>query len=118
MSLPLFRPELVICATIVLMLLIRVFRIGEKIDPFFLALIGATVAFSLALPKVLTGEWTGVERTEIFSGMLVYDSLTVFFRLFLLAFAIWFIVLVRMTGLADKQDGQDFYTLLLGSTLG
>lgn len=117
-SLPLFRPELVICATIVLMLLIRVFRIGEKIDPFFLALIGATVAFSLALPKVLTGEWTGVERTEIFSGMLVYDSLTVFFRLFLLAFAIWFIVLVRMTGLADKQDGQDFYTLLLGSTLG
>ena len=35
-----------------------------------------------------------------------------------MAFAFWFIILVRMTGLADKQDGQDFYTLLLGATLG
>ena len=50
--------------------------------------------------------------------MLVYDSLTVFFRMFLLAFAFWFVILVRMTGLADREDGQDFYTLLLGSTLG
>jgi NADH-quinone oxidoreductase subunit N len=54
----------------------------------------------------------------MFTGMLVYDSLTVFFRMFLLAFALVFIVLVRMTGLADKYDGQDFYALLLGSTLG
>jgi NADH-quinone oxidoreductase subunit N len=50
--------------------------------------------------------------------MLVYDSLTVFFRLFLLAFAILFVILVRFTGLADRQDGQDFYSLLLGATLG
>jgi NADH-quinone oxidoreductase subunit N len=27
-------------------------------------------------------------------------------------------VLVRLTGLADREDGQDFYTLLLGATLG
>jgi NADH-quinone oxidoreductase subunit N len=38
--------------------------------------------------------------------------------MFLLSFAFWFIILGRMTGLADKQDGQDFYTLLLGATLG
>jgi NADH-quinone oxidoreductase subunit N len=44
--------------------------------------------------------------------------MTVFFRLFLLAFAVLFVVLVRLTGLADRQDGQDFYTLLLGSILG
>jgi NADH-quinone oxidoreductase subunit N len=44
--------------------------------------------------------------------------MTVFFRMFLLAFAFWFVILVRMTGLADKEDGQDFYALLLGSTLG
>ncbi len=50
--------------------------------------------------------------------MLVYDSMTAFFRLFLLVFAFAFIILVRLTGLADRQDGQDFYTLLLGSTLG
>ncbi len=117
-SLPLFRPELVICATIIVMLLVRLFRLGEKIDPFWLALIGSAVAFWYALPGGVTGEWAGVGRQEIFTGMLVYDSLTVFFRMFLLAFAFWFVILVRMTGLADKIDGQDFYTLLLGSTLG
>jgi len=118
-SLPLFRPELVICATIVVMLLVRLLRVGEKLDPFWLALIGSLVAFWYSLPITGEhGEWSAVARQEIFTGMLVYDSLTVFFRMFLLAFAAGFLVLVRITGLTDKFDGQDFYTLLLGSTLG
>jgi NADH-quinone oxidoreductase subunit N len=118
LSIPLFRPELIICATIVVMLLVRVFRFGSLLDPFWLAIVGSIVAFVFALPD--GGIWNirEVHRQEIFTGMLVYDSMTVYFRLFLLAFATWFIVLVRLTGLADKQDGQDFYTLLLGSTLG
>ena len=120
-SLPLFRPELIICATIVVMLLVRVFSFGYKLDPFWLALVGTFLALLLALPAGgfqcdrAIGE---AHRQEIFTGMLVYDSMTVFFRMFLLAFAFWFIILVRITGLADKQDGQDFYTLLFGSTLG
>ena len=119
MSLPLFRPELIICATIVVLLLVRLFRIGAKIDPFWLALVGSAVAFWYALPAGgVDGSWASVARQEIFTGMLVYDSMTVFFRMFLLAFAFWFIILVRMTGLADREDGQDFYTLLFGATLG
>jgi NADH-quinone oxidoreductase subunit N len=120
-SLPLFRPELIICATIVVMLLVRVFSFGYKFDPFWLALIGAFAAFYSALPAggfSAIGAIGEAHRQEIFTGMLVYDSMTVFFRMFLLAFAFWFIILVRITGLTDKQDGQDFYTLLLGSTLG
>ena len=46
-SLPLFRPELAICATIVVMLLVRLFNWGQKIDPFWLALVGSLVAFLL-----------------------------------------------------------------------
>jgi NADH-quinone oxidoreductase subunit N len=117
-SLPMFWPELTICATIVVMLLVRVFRWGQRIDPFLIALVGTAVAFWFAIPEGGIRGLGGVERQEIFTGMLVVDSMTVFFRLFLLAFAFWFIILVRMTGLADKQDGQDFYTLLLGATLG
>lgn len=117
-SLPLFRPELAICATIVVLLLVRLFRFGEKIDPFLIALAGCAAAFWLALPAGGLGELGAAQRQEIFTGMLVYDSMTVFFRLFLLFFAVVFVVLVRMTGLADKQDGQDFYSLLLGATLG
>ncbi len=117
-SLPLFRPELIICATIVILLLVRVFRFGYKLDPFWLALLGAFLAFYYAIPAGGIRGIGEVHRQEIFTGMLIYDSMTVFFRMFLLAFAFWFIILVRITGLADKQDGQDFYTLLLGSTLG
>jgi NADH-quinone oxidoreductase subunit N len=124
-SLPLFRPELIVCATIVVMLVVRIFRLGEKLDPFWLALIGTLIAFCYSLPGggiQSMGEaiksFGEIQRQEIFTGMLVYDSMTVFFRMFLLAFAFWFIILVRITGLTDKEDGQDFYTLLLGATLG
>ena len=121
-SLPLFRPELIVCATIVVLLLVRVFRFGDKIDPFWLALVGHIRRVLLRAAdrrfRMRSRRFATSHRHEIFTGMLVYDSMTVFFRMFLLAFAFWFIILVRLTGLADKQDGQDFYTLLLGSTLG
>src|SRR5262245_56122689 len=100
------------------MLLVRLFRLGQKIDPFLLALVGSFAAFWYSLPDSVMSHWTGTARQEIFTGMLVYDSMTVFFRMFLVAFAFWFVILVRMTGLADREDGQDFYALLLGSTLG
>ena len=117
-SVPLFMPELVICGTIVVLLLARLFRFTAWIHPFWIALIGSGVALWYALPAGGINALGDVGRQEIFTGMLVYDSLTVFFRLFLLAFAILFVVLVRFTGLADQQDGQDFYSLLLGATLG
>jgi NADH-quinone oxidoreductase subunit N len=118
MSLPRFMPELIICATIIVMLLLGMPRFTAWIDPFIVALIGSLFAFYYAIPEGGVTAIGSVQRQELFTGMLVYDSMTVFFRMFFLAFAFWFIILVRMTGLADRQDGQDFYTLLLGSTLG
>ncbi len=101
------------------MLLVRVFHFGDKIDPFWFALHRHVAGLLLRHSRLAASGHSGnIDRHEIFTGMLVYDSMTVFFRMFLLTFAFWFIILVRMTGLADKQDGQDFYTLLLGSTLG
>ena len=116
-SLPLFRPELALCATIVLMLLVRVFRGGEHIPSFLLALGGSVAALWLALPKEGLASWTSAPQ-EIFTGMLVYDSLTAYIRVFLLVFAVLFVILSRLTGIADREDGQDYYTLVLGATLG
>src|SRR5262249_16787213 len=56
--------------------------------------------------------------TEIFTGMLLFDGLTVYFRSVLLAFAVLFIVMTRLSGIPDREDGADFYTLILGATLG
>jgi NADH-quinone oxidoreductase subunit N len=118
LSLPAFKPELYICATIVVLLFVRIIRIGDWIDPFWLALCGTLLALYYAVPDGGCRAIANIHREQLFTGMLVYDSMTAFFRIFLLAFAFGFIILVRMTGLTDKEDGQDFYTLLLGATLG
>ena len=117
-SLPLFKPELVLCVTIVLMLLVRVFRGGHLIPPFLLALVGSLASLWSALPQNGLASWSGLEAQELFTGMLVYDSLTAYIRIFLLVFAVLFVILSQLTGIADREDGQDYYTLVLGATLG
>jgi NADH-quinone oxidoreductase subunit N len=113
-SLPNFRPELALCATIVAMLLARLPRWGWKVNSFWIALPGSLVALYFAAP------WQNLEagRQEIFTGMLVYDGLTVYFRSVLMLFAVLFLVLTRLSGIPDREDSPDFYTLILGSTLG
>src|SRR5262245_4917316 len=51
-------------------------------------------------------------------GMLRFDSFTVFFRIFLCTFTALTIWLTRLTGIPDDEDSPDFYTLLLGATVG
>ena len=69
-SVQLFRPELAICGTIVLMLFVRIFDWGRRIDSFYIGLAGTCVALFYAAP------WTHLAdgRTEIFTGMLVYAA--------------------------------------------
>ena len=117
-SLPLFCPELALCATIVLLLFVRIFRSGSAIPPFLLALGGAVAALWLALPQEGLASWTAIEPQEIFTKLLVYDSLSAYIRVFLLGFAVLFIVLSHLTGIADREDGQDYFVLVLGATLG
>jgi len=117
-SLPLFWPELVLCATIVLLLLVRVFRGGEHIPSFALALGGSLGALWMALPEEGLASWASLERQELFTGMLVYDTLTAYIRVFLMAFAVLFVVLSWLTGIADREDGQDYYVLVLGAIVG
>ncbi len=123
LSLPAFRTELVLCATIVLMLLSRLFRVDRwiGIDAWFIALAGSLVGLWMALP------WTQpasllvdghVARHEIFTGMLAYDSFTLYFRALLMFFAVVFLFFTRLSGIPDREDAPDFYTLVLGATLG
>src|SRR5262245_53786475 len=58
----------------------------------------------------------GVE--SVGKGMLRFDGFTVFFRIFLCAFTAFIIWLTKLTGIPDNEDSPDFYTLLLGATLG
>lgn len=117
-SLPLFGPELVLCATIVILLLTRVLPLFNRIPPAWIALLGALAALVAAVPAEGLGSLADIKRQELFTGMLVYDGMTAYFRLFLAAFAVLFVILSQLTGIADREDGQDYYSLVFGAIIG
>jgi NADH-quinone oxidoreductase subunit N len=108
-----FQGELVLCATIVLILLCRIPRFASWIDSFWLTLIGSAAALYLA------GPWNEVAQpSEIFTGLLVYDSFTVYFRTLLFFFLVLFAIFTRISGIPDRDAAPDVYSLVLGATLG
>ncbi len=117
-SLPGFMPELVICATIVLMLLARLPSWGRRINAFYVALPGSLVALYFAAPWQHLSPDSPLAGHPIFDGLLIYDTLTVYFRSVLLLFAVLFLVFTKLSGIPDREDSPDFYSLVLGSTLG
>jgi NADH-quinone oxidoreductase subunit N len=126
-SLSAFLPELVLCATILLLLLVRLPRLGWKVDTFWIALAGSIVALCVAAPwdhlrTILSPDQatspSAVTRMEIFTGMLVYDTFSVYVRSLLLAFAVLLVIFTKITGIPDREDGPDIYSLFFGATIG
>ncbi len=60
----------------------------------------------------------GKSAEQLFTGLLVYDNLTIYLRLFLYGFTALVVWLSLTTGIPDREDSADFYVLLLGATLG
>lgn len=118
-SLKLFLPEIVLCLTILVMLTLRVSDLMRRIFPtWILALAGAMLALAAADPWEALAPGAEIARQEIFTGMLVYDPFTVFFRGLLLLFTILFVILTKLTKIVDEEDSADFHTLVLGAILG
>jgi NADH-quinone oxidoreductase subunit N len=117
-SIAVVLPELILCATILVMLLVRVFKGGERVDTFWIALLGAGLSFYYAAPWSMLNEGENAGRMEVFTGMLVYDTFSVFVRSALLLFLVLFVVFTKLSGLPDREDGPDIYTLFFGATIG
>jgi NADH-quinone oxidoreductase subunit N len=113
-SLPRIGPELALAATILIMLAVRVFNAGRRIDPFFFALIGSLAALYFGAPWSHLGDG----RIEIFTGMLVYDGFSVFVRALLILFLILFVIFTKLSGIPNREDSADIYSLFLGATIG
>jgi NADH-quinone oxidoreductase subunit N len=118
-SLLMFAPELVVVATILLLLFVRLFNADRIASGAQVALFGGFVGLIVAILQFLEirGSSTPVSR-EFFTGLLIYDQFTVFFRLFLLLFLVLVVYLTKLSGIPDQEDAPDFYVLLLGSALG
>jgi len=117
-SVGLFLPELMICATICLMLLVRVLDNEQRISIFWVAVVGTGLALLLAQPLRLLFEPDSIPRVQIFTGLLIVDPFTVMMRSLLLFSVLLFLFLTRLSGIPDKQDSADIYSLVLGATLG
>jgi NADH-quinone oxidoreductase subunit N len=118
-----FAPELILCATIVFLLAIRLFRRFDWVHCSWVSLGMTAVAFLYAFNQWSPGDWDPRDdklggRMDMFAGMLVFDNFTIFLRMFLLGFTGLVILLSIQTGIPDKEDSADFNVLLLGATLG
>ncbi len=118
-SLSYFSAELWLSGTIVLMLLCRLFNIDRFVPTFVVALAGAVAASLASYSQFIDIAAQPAEFSqEFFTGLMVQDLFSVFFRIFLSLFLILMIALTVLTGIPDNEDGPDFYSLLLGATIG
>src|ERR1700687_1306960 len=119
-----FIPELILCAGIVLLLLMRLFRYLDRLHLGMTELIITILAIHANVAQVYGGkdapkEMVGQVRTiDLFTGMLAYDNFMIFMRFILLGFTALVIWLTLLTRIPDREDSADFYVLLLGATLG
>lgn len=113
-----FRPELALAATIVVMLLVRMFDPGRRIHAADLLVLGTAAALWLAAPWRLAEPDTLGAASSIFTGMLVWDGFSLFMRSLLLGFLLLWALLVRATGNPDRGDSTDVLVLAAGAVLG
>ncbi|MFL5341556.1 MAG: NADH-quinone oxidoreductase subunit N [Gemmataceae bacterium] len=126
-----FLPELLLCAGIVSMLLLRLLP-RSRGHMGSVALIVTALGFVAAFLTAGAddGWFSGVpmmkefgmpllqSRENVFGRMLVIDHLTNYVRLVLFGFGVLVTWLTVLTGIPDAEDSADFYTLLLGGLLG
>lgn len=116
-SLAAFMPELALVATILALLLAELlFGSGRRNLPFAVMLVGTAVAFYLSAPwQYLAGEGP---RVPTFTGMTIFDTLSVYLRALLLFFALLYTIFTRTSGVPDRDSATEFYVLVLGALLG
>jgi NADH-quinone oxidoreductase subunit N len=111
-----FRPELTLCATMVLLLLVRMLMPRWQAGAYYVMLFGTAAALYAAI------DWPGfavrLPPQPLFTGLLVLDSFSAWLRVLLLSFALLFTGFVRASGVPHPGDATDFYLMVLGATLG
>lgn len=114
-----FAPELALSATIVMLLLLRLFGAVDRwIPPYVTTLLGSLVALGLCGSQLLELLGPDQEPEPFFTGLLVFDHFGAFVRALLALFLVLIVSLTILTGIPDREDGPDFYSLMLGATVG
>lgn len=120
MDVGLFSPELALILGIVGMLLIRLVRACDRVHLAAAALVVVGVAFTLACVQIVEARNSSdcAKTIPLFTGMLVSDPFSLYVRAVILLASLLTVALTILTGIPDREDSSDLYTLLLGATLG
>jgi NADH-quinone oxidoreductase subunit N len=117
-ELGLLAPEFIFVGAIAAALIVP-FVTGRRSEPIAgLSLIAAVLVglSCLTLIDDLFAEGGGAQ--SIFRGMFIFDSVSLFFKMFLSVFLIGVILLWFCTTGRREQDAPEFFTLILGSAMG
>ncbi|MDD5337940.1 MAG: NADH-quinone oxidoreductase subunit N [Dehalococcoidales bacterium] len=111
MNLELFKPEITLAATAVLVILLDLF-VQQKSITKYLSLAGIIVA------GVFAALMSGSDGSALFNNMVAADSFAVFFKLLFLGIA--FLVILGSSDYENKFANfkSEYYALILLSTLG
>jgi NADH-quinone oxidoreductase subunit N len=117
-SISVWRPELLLCLGIVLLLVARMVLPRARHLPFGIALVVTGVALFYVAPW--DGAWQpfGPGSVPLFDGLLAWDGLGVFLRTLILVFSAFFVIFLWLTGFPDPREATDFLVLYLGATVG
>jgi NADH-quinone oxidoreductase subunit N len=113
-----FMPELVLCGSIVLLLLIRLIPRYDRWHMGWIALAAVAGVCVLSCVQWANPLLASMRSVNLFGGMLIYDNFSVFLKIFLYSFVTLVVLLTMLTGIPDREDSADFYCLLFGATLG
>src|SRR5690349_23724406 len=110
-----FIPELVVCAGIVALLLVRLVSLFDRVH------LGGLAVAVLAVALFSAGYQFATHRSgagAYFGGMLIADPFASLVRCLVLFAALLTVILTLLSGIPDRADSSDFHALLLGGTLG
>jgi NADH-quinone oxidoreductase subunit N len=117
-----FAPELWLIAAIVAVLLAPFFTRKSNITCGLVALAGLSLALiaAVVMAFAIKSDPGNSFAGDHFRGLLVADSITALWKIFLLLFTIGivFMWLSTTASTMHEGDGPEFFTLLLGATLG
>ncbi len=117
-SLGAFAPELVLCGLVIVLLLAKMFLPRWRSGPFWLTVAGSLSALWLLKPWESLGVAIAEKATPLFTGLLVGDSFSIYFRTLLIGFIVLFAIMTRLTRALDRDNDVELFTLIVGATVG
>jgi len=112
-ALPYFLPEVIVAIVLILVLIVDLSKKVSERTVGIIALVGLIGVFN-----VLMHLWNQGTQEVLFSGMIAIDPLSTFFKFLFITTSFIVIIIAARSRELDAVPKGEFYSLILGVTLG